>query len=314
MSHVATLYRNSQARKDSLISILLIAFALLWLLPIIWTLWSSFRPYSDVLNRGLFSLPDALTLDNYRVALEKMAVLRYFINTVIILVPSVFFILFFGSLIAFGISKYKIKYRKTILLALTAGSMLPAQFIYYPIFKMYIFIGGALGDKTLLYDDYIGVILVHIALQSGFATFVLHSHLESIPKELSEAAQVDGASIFRHYFSVILPMLRAPLISLGILMTVWIYNDFFWAWSLLKRDQYFPITTSLSRVGAFSRIIPDQNVLAAGAIMVALPLLILYLALRSHFAVNPLLSKAKTLDSDVSKPDKSTLRQRQEFP
>lgn len=293
MSHVATLYRNSQTRKDFMISILLIAFALLWLLPIIWTLWSSFRPYSDVLNRGLFSLPNAITLDNYRVALEKMAVLRYFINTVIILVPSVFFILFFGSLIAFGISKYRIKYKKTILLALTAGSMLPAQFIYYPIFKMYIFIGGALGDKTLLYDSYIGVILVHIALQTGFATFVLHSHLESLPKELSEAAQVDGAGVIRHYFSIILPMLKAPLASMAIMFSVWIYNDFFWAWSLLKRDQFFPITTSLSRVGAFSRIIPDQNVLAAGAIMVALPLLLLYFTMKRYFSTTPLLTGVK---------------------
>lgn len=293
MSHVATLYRNSQTRKDFMISILLIAFALLWLLPIIWTLWSSFRPYSDVLNRGLFSLPNALTLDNYRIALEKMAVLRYFINTVIILVPSVFFILFFGSLIAFGISKYRIKYKKTILLALTAGSMLPAQFIYYPIFKMYIFIGGALGDKTLLYDSYIGVILVHIALQTGFATFVLHSHLESLPKELSEAAQVDGAGVIRHYFSIILPMLKAPLASMAIMFSVWIYNDFFWAWSLLKRDQFFPITTSLSRVGAFSRIIPDQNVLAAGAIMVALPLLLLYFTMKRYFSTTPLLTGVK---------------------
>lgn len=293
MSHVATLYRNSQTRKDFMISVLLIAFALLWLLPIIWTLWSSFRPYSDVLNRGLFSLPDALTLDNYRIALEKMAVLRYFINTVIILVPSVFFILFFGSLIAFGISKYRIKYKKTILLALTAGSMLPAQFIYYPIFKMYIFIGGALGDKTLLYDSYIGVILVHIALQTGFATFVLHSHLESLPKELSEAAQVDGAGVIRHYFSIILPMLKAPLASMAIMFSVWIYNDFFWAWSLLKRDQFFPITTSLSRVGAFSRIIPDQNVLAAGAIMVALPLLLLYFTMKRYFSTTPLLTGVK---------------------
>ena len=293
MSQVASLYRNSQRGKDRLISILLIAFGIVWLFPIIWTLWSSFRPYSDVLNRGLFSVPNSFTLANYSVALEKMAVVRYFINTVIILVPSVFFILFFGSMIAFGISKYRIKYKKSILLALTAGSMLPAQFIYYPIFKMYIFIGGALGDKTLLYDSYLGVILVHIALQTGFATFVLHSHLESIPKELSEAAQVDGAGVIRHYISIILPMLKAPLASMAIMFSVWIYNDFFWAWSLLKRDQFFPITTSLTRVGAFSRIIPDQNVLAAGAIMVALPLLLLYFTMKRYFAATPILTGVK---------------------
>ena len=235
-----------------------------------------------------------------------MAVVHYLINTVIILVPSVFFILFFGSLIAFSISKYNIKYKKILLLAFTAGSMLPAQFIYYPIFKMYIFVGGALGDKTIFYDSYIGVILVHIAVQTGFATFVLHSHLESIPKELSEAAQVDGASVLRHYFSIILPMLKSPIAALGIMMSVWIYNDFFWAWSLLKRDQFFPITTSLTRVGAFARIIPDQNVLAAGAILVALPLLVLYLTMKRHFTMSMMLTNAKAVPAALNTLDKST--------
>lgn len=295
MGQGASKYLNKQARKDRFISAFLILFGMAWLFPILWTFWSSLRPYSEVLNNGLLSSPKQLSFDNYSKALEKMAVIKYFINTLIILIPSVFFILFFGSLIAFSISKYRIKYKKTLLLAFTAGSMLPAQFIYYPIFKMYLSIGDLFGNRTLLYDNYIGVILVHIALQTGFATFVLHSHLESIPKELSEAAQVDGASVFRHYFSVILPMLRAPLAALGIMMSVWIYNDFFWAWSLLKRDQFFPITTSLTRVGAFNRVIPDQGVLAAGAILVALPLLIFYLAMKRHFTASMTIQTTKVV-------------------
>lgn len=294
MSQGASKYLNKPARRDRIISALLIAFGILWLFPLIWTLWSSLRPYSEVLNNGMFTIPKKLSLANYSAALEKMAVVKYFINTIIILVPSVFFILFFGSLLAFTISKYRIKYKKLLLLAFTAGSMLPAQTIYYPIFKMYIFIGSALGSKTIFYDNYLGVILIHIALQTGFATFVLHSQLESIPKELSEAAQVDGASVIRHYWSIILPMLRTPLAALGIMMSVWIYNDFFWAWSLLKRDQYFPITTSLTRVGAFARIIPDPNVLAAGSVLVALPLLFLYLFARRYFSMSIMLAGGRT--------------------
>ena len=294
MSQGASKYLNKQARRDRIISASLITFGILWLFPLMWTLWSSLRPYSEVLNNGMFTIPKKLSLANYSAALEKMAVVKYFINTIIILVPSVFFILFFGSVLAFAISKYRIKYKKLLLLAFTAGSMLPAQTIYYPIFKMYIFIGSALGSKTIFYDNYLGVILVHIALQTGFATFVLHSQLESIPKELSEAAQVDGASVIRHYWSIILPMLRTPLAALGIMMSVWIYNDFFWAWSLLKRDQYFPITTSLTRVGAFARIIPDPNVLAAGAVLVALPLLFLYLFARRYFSMSIMLAGGRT--------------------
>ena len=294
MSRGAIQYRNRQARRDRAISSLLIIFGILWIFPLIWTFWSSLRPYSEVLSNGMFTIPKRLSLTNYSEALEKMAVVKYFINTVIILVPSVFFILLCGSLLAFSISKYQIKYKKILLLAFTAGSMLPAQSIYYPIFKMYIFVGGALGNKTIFYDNYLGVILIHIALQTGFATFVLHSQLESIPKELSEAAQVDGASVLRHYWSIILPMLKAPLAALGITMSVWIFNDFFWAWSMLKRDQFFPITTSLSRVGAFARIIPDPNVLAAGSVLVALPLMVLYLFARRYFSMSVMLAGGRT--------------------
>ena len=293
MSMAGTKRQISQARKDRVISAFLIFFALIWLFPILWTIWSSLRPYSDALQNGLLSVPKKLSFENYQEALQKMAVVKYFLNTLIILIPSVFFILLFGSLLAFTISKYNIKYRKLLLLAFTTGSMLPAQFIYFPIFRIYLFVGDTLGNRTAFYDNYLGVILVHIALQTGFATFVLHSHLQSIPKELSEAAQVDGASVLRHYFSVILPMLRIPLASLGILLTVWIYNDFFWAWSLLKRDQFFPITTSLTRVGAFNRVVPDQGVLAAGAILVALPLLILYISLRKQFSMNIMIVGAR---------------------
>ena len=78
-------------------------------------------------------------------------------------------------------------------------------------------------------------------------------------------------------------MLKAPLASLGILLTTLIYNDFVVSWSLLKTDRHFPVTTSLSRVGAFSQIIRDPNVLAAGSVVVGLPLLIFYFVLRRHF-------------------------------
>lgn len=258
-------------------------FAFIWLLPLFWTLWNSLRPYSEVLRRGLFSWPNTWTLDNYFEAFQKMSVVRYFLNTVIILVPSVTFILFFASMTAFVLTKYKIPFERSILALFLAGSLLPAQVIYYPVFKMYLMVGDIFGNRNMFYDNYSGVILLHIAMQTGFATLVLHSNLRSIPKDYSEAAMVDGATVMQHYFRVILPMLKAPLASLGILLTTLIYNDFVVSWSLLKTDRHFPITTSLSRVGAFSLVIPDHNVLAAGSVLVAFPLLIFYFILRRHF-------------------------------
>jgi multiple sugar transport system permease protein len=276
-------YRDSQRLKDQLITIFICAFAIVWLFPIAWTIWTSMRPYSEVLMHGIFSLPSHVGLDNYLEAIQQMFIGKYFFNTAVILIPVVFVTLFFASAIAFVITKYDFKFNLPLLLLFTAGSLLPPQVIFLPIFKMYILIGSWLGNKSMLYDNYLGIILIHIALQTGFATFILNSYLRTIPKEISEQAQVDGASIFQHYFVIVLPMMKAPLLTLGILISTWVYNDFFWGFAMMKSDSLRPMSTALGRIGAFRQLIPDQGVLAAGSLIAALPLLILYLFLRKHF-------------------------------
>ena len=276
-------YRDSQRLKDQLITIFICAFAIVWLFPIAWTIWTSMRPYSEVLMNGIFSLPSHVGFDNYLEAIQQMFIGQYFFNTTVILIPVVFVTLFFASATAFVITKYDFKFNLPLLLLFTAGSLLPPQVIFLPIFKMYILIGSWLGNKSMLYDNYLGIILIHIALQTGFATFILNSYLRTIPKEISEQAQVDGASIFQHYFVIVLPMMKAPLLTLGILISTWVYNDFFWGFAMMKSDSLRPMSTALGRIGAFRQIIPDQGVLAAGSLIAALPLLILYLFLRKHF-------------------------------
>lgn len=293
MAALNTSKGNSQSYKDTLISIFIGIFALAWLFPIVWTLWTSLHPYKDVLVHGIVGKPSEINMDNYVEALHKMQVLRYFLNTLIIIAPTIFFTLLLSSWAAFVLTKFHIRFHLTLLLFFTAGSMFPAQVIYYPIFKAYIMIGDVFGDRTILYNNYLGVILVHIAMQVGFATFVLHSHMQRIPREFTEQAQVDGASIWRQFWTVIIPLLRAPLATLALLLTTILYNDFIVGWSLLKSDSLFPITTSLTRVGAFNRVIPDQGVLAAGAFMVALPLIILFLALKRHFASSVMFGTSK---------------------
>jgi multiple sugar transport system permease protein len=168
-----------------------------------------------------------------------------------------------------------------MLLLFTAGNMLPPQLVFIPVFKIYLALGDLFGDRRLLYDNHWGVVLIHVAFQMGFATFVLSSYMKTIPKEISESAMVDGASVFTHYFRVMLPLLRPPLASLGVLMITWIYNDFFWALVLMSNDSKRPITSALGRLqGEF---VTDYNLLAAGAMIAALPTLIVFFVLRKQF-------------------------------
>ena len=272
---------HAQQIKDRVISIFIGFFALVWVFPIIWTLWSSLRPYSEIRAGGVISPPEELGVFNYSAAIDRMELPVYFTNTVLITLPAVFLILLLGSLIAFVVTRYSFKFNVAMLLLFTAGNLLPPQLVFIPVFKLYLLLGDLVGDRRFLYDSHWGVILIHVAFQMGFATFVLSSYMKTIPKEISESAMVDGASVFTHYFRVMLPLLRPPLASLGVLMITWIYNDFFWALVLMSTDNKRPITSALGRLtGEF---VTDYNLLAAGAMIAALPTLIVFFVLRKQF-------------------------------
>ena len=284
-------YRNRQKTKDRMISIFIGFFAIVWLFPIAWTFWTSLRPYQDIIESGVFSWPENLNFHNYTEAFRLMNITQYMANSFIVAIPAVFLTLFFGSLMAFVVTRYSFKFNLYMLLLFTAGNLLPVQLVYAPLFKMYIWFGDLFGQRNLIYDQYWGLILVHVAFQVGFATFVLSSYMKTIPKEISESALVDGASVWRHYFNIILPLLRPPLAALSVLMTTWIYNEFFFALVLMKTDSKRPITAALGRLrGEF---ITDWNMLAAGAIMAALPTLVIFFLLKRQFVSGLTLGSTK---------------------
>jgi multiple sugar transport system permease protein len=274
-------YRDKQKVKDGFISAFIGVFAIIWLFPILWTFWTSLRPYNDVISYGVFSRPRHLNFENYVNAFQKMRIMRYFLNTFYVTAPAVVLTLFLGSLIAFVVSRYSFKFNLSLLLLFTAGNMLPIVLTYIPVFWLYIKVGDLFGNRHLLYNNYLGIILVHVAFQVGFATFVLSSYMKTIPKEISESAIIDGASVFRHYWNVMLPLMRPPLAALGVLMSCWIYNDFFWALILMSEDSKRPVTSALRQLQG--EYVTDFNLLAAGCMIVAAPTIILFFVLRKQF-------------------------------
>ena len=126
-----------------------------------------------------------------------------------------------------------------------------------------------------------GLILIHVAFQSGFCTFVLSNYMKLLPKSLNEAARVDGAGVWTLYWRVIMPLTRPALAALATLEFTWIYNDFFWAVVLEQQGDDRPITSSLANLGG--EFFTDDNLIAAASMYVAIPTLLVYLALQKHF-------------------------------
>jgi multiple sugar transport system permease protein len=230
-------------------------------------------------------MPETLTLENYRRAWTVGNIGNHFWKTTFIVVPALFFILLFSSMVAFACTRFSWRFNILFLVLFTAGNLMPQQVIFQPLFQIYkrVPLPDLLSDTNTgtLLGTKIGVILIHVAFQTGFCTFVLSNYMKTIPKELSEAAAVDGASVPRQFFQVILPLTRPALAALGVLQFTWLYNDFFWGAVLLNQGAERPITSSIAILNG--QYASNYNLIAAASIMIALPTLIVYLILQRQF-------------------------------
>ncbi|MBT0567059.1 carbohydrate ABC transporter permease [Williamsia sp. CHRR-6] len=279
-SAVANTRRSSLAAK--LTYLVLSVLAILWLFPMAWAVYNSFRDNDYTLKHGYLSF-GGYTFDNYVQSWTTGDIPRYFWNSVIITVPAVVLILFLGSMAAFILVRYSWKFNIIMLAVFIAGNLLPQQTLLTPLFRLYNAIPLPLwmSSSGSLYDSYWGLILVHVAFQTGFCVFVLSNYMKTVPPELLEAATVDGAGLFRQYWQVVLPLCRPALAALATLMVTWIYNDFFWALSLMVSGKKLPVTTALQNLqGAF---FTNTNLLAAGSVLVALPTVMVFIGLQKHF-------------------------------
>ena len=271
----------------------LLAISLVWLLPLLWAVYTSFRPFSDTAQNGYVSIAQTLTLDNYVNAWNDSELIRYFFNTLIIVVPAVIIVLFLASMLAFVLSRYSWRFNLTLLLVFIALNMLPPQVLITPLYRMFLRVDvpPPLSDNGILYDQYIGITVVHIAFQLGFCTFVLSNYMKTLPRELNEAALVDGASVWKTFRTIIMPLTRPALAALAVLQVTWIYNDFFWALFLMGTGSKFPITSALNNLKG--QFFADNNLLAAASILIALPTLIVFFALQKQFVSGLTLGSTK---------------------
>jgi multiple sugar transport system permease protein len=262
----------------------LIATALAWLTPLLWTVYNSLRPYEETGVRGrAFALPETLNIANYVNAWQQADLPQYYLNTFIITVPSLLLTLFGASMVAFVIARHRPRWSKLLLIIFTAGNLLPFQILLVPLYRVYIIseLPEWMSDSGYVYDSYWGVVAIHIAFQLGFCTFVLANYMQTLPQELTEAAQMDGAGVWRQYWQLTVPLCRPVLAALATLEFTWIYNDFLWALMLMSTGEKRPIVSALANLKG--QFIADENVLAAGSLLAALPTLIVYFALQKQF-------------------------------
>jgi len=262
--------------------VFLTAVALCWLFPILWALFTSFRDYNYTAEHGYASF-GGFTFQNYVNAWSQGQFGLHFWNSVVITVPAVLITLFLASSMAFVLARFSFRFNITLLGIFLSANLLPPQALLIPIYRMFraISLPVWLSSSGSLLNTHLGVIAINVAFQLGFCVFVLSNYMKTIPPEIYESARVDGASVFRQYWQLTLPLCRPPLAALATLQVTWIYNEFFWATVLLQSGDKFPITSSLGSLQG--RFFTDYNLLSAGSVLAMLPVLVIFFVLQRHF-------------------------------
>jgi multiple sugar transport system permease protein len=268
--------------------------AVTWLFPLLWAAYTALRPYADTLVNGYISVATTLTFDNFTRAFTQGQFPTFYLNSLIIAIPSVIVTLLVASMVAFAVSRFRWRFNLFFLMLFTAGNLLPPQVIIVPLYQLYLFLPlpePLSSNGKLLYDQFQGVILINIVFQLGFCIFVLSNYMKTLSHELTEAALADGASVWRIFWSVILPLCRPALAALATLEFTFIYNDFFWALVLMKSGDKRPITSALNNLQG--QFFTDTNLLAAGALLAAIPTILVYLVLQRQFISGLTLGSSK---------------------
>lgn len=275
------------------VHIFLSAVCLAFVAPLLLAVYASLRPYEETARDGYFSWPDTLSFAYYREAYTASGMGKYFTNTLIIAVPAVLVTLFLAAFVAFAVSRLNIRGGLALLMFFTAGNLLPPQVLVTPLYVLFLKIDLPwwMSDSMTLYDSYWAVIVVNIGFQVGFCVFVLANFMRTLPKEILEAAVVDGAGVWTQFWRITLPLCRPALAALATLEFTWIYNDFLWALIFISNPDKLPITSSLNNLRG--QFFTDYNLLAAGSVLVALPTILVFLLLQRHFIAGLTLGSSK---------------------
>ena len=249
--------------------VFLILVALFWLMPTIGLLLSSLRGAQDIAATGwwkVFTAPSELTFDNYQRLLDNSTITGSLFSTVMITVPSTFLVVVIGSLAGYAFAWMEFPGRDWWFLVVVGLLVVPVQVALIPVSELF----GTIG----IFETTFGVIMFHTAFGLPFAIFLLRNFFAEIPRELLEAARLDGAGEIRLFTRVVMPLGGPAIASLGIFQFLWVWNDMLVA-LIFADSESPPITVALQQqVRQFGNNI---DVLAPGAfVSMVIPLAVFF--------------------------------------
>ncbi len=247
---------------------------IIYILPILVVLMNSFKK-KVFINKEPFQLPSGKTftgIENYITAIDKYELLQAVGWTIFITVASVVVILICTSMCAWYITRITTRFTKTLYLLCVFSMVVP--------FQMVMFTLSLVADRTGLRTPW-GIVIIYLGFGAGLAVFMFCGFVKSIPLEIEEAAMIDGCTPLRTFFNVVLPIMKPTYISVGILETMWIWNDFLLPYLVLDLNKYKTISIAIQYMkGSYGRV--DMGAIMAALVLAVIPVIIFYLACQKH--------------------------------
>ncbi len=254
--------------------IILYVTLIVWMLPLAGVFLTSFRSLADINSGNYWGWPTEFALvENYTQVFTVTPMIQYFLNSLVITIPTVLGTLLLSSLAGYSLAKHRFRGNFLIFALFIAGNFVPAQILMIPVRNLTLNLG--------VYDTKLALILFHTSFQIGFCTFFLRGFIKELPHELVESARIEGASEFRVYWNIILPLVLPALAALAVLEFTFIWNDYFWALVLVQGDEARPVTLGIQALRG--RWTASWHLISAGSIVAALPPVVLFFMLQKHF-------------------------------
>lgn len=251
----------------ALISAAMILIGISFLFPMYWMINISFKSKSEVYDNP-FGLPQLWVFNNYGDALDKFNFFRYLSNSLIYSISTIVITIVLGSMFAYCLSRMKWKYKGFALSYISMGLVVPAQVVIIPILIMIRNIG--------LKGSHLSLILPYSAFALSSCVLMLYAFFRSLPKELEEAACMDGCNIYQTFFKIIIPVIKPAIATQCVLIFLNTYNEFFLAFILAADDKIRPLTVGL--LNFFVSIgVSHWGQIGAAMIITSLPTIIVYM-------------------------------------
>lgn len=241
--------------------------------PLLWMALSSLKPSVELFKTPPTLFPKNVSFDWYREAFSDSTVVRYFLNSFIIAVSTMFIDIVLGTLGAYSLARFQYRGRKLIIVMVLSSYCIPPIMLMIPLYRVIAGMG--------LNSSYLGVVIGHVTFTYPFCLWLLISFFRKVPKEIEEAAVVDGASAFTIFYRIILPLCIPGILSTGIMAFILSWNEYLLSSVLISSDTMKTLTVGLANYVSSTEI--DWGVIMALGTATTIPIVILFSAIQKYF-------------------------------